>query len=53
METEDYICNECGSEFSITFDSGDKPTVCPFCSTSLEEDDSWDEDNDPYEDSED
>ena len=42
MENEDYICEQCEAEFSLIFDNEvGKPEYCPFCGSSLKEDE-WD-----------
>lgn len=57
MENEDFICENCETEFTLIYDKEtDKPEYCPFCGNSLEQDDDADwvhtesMDEEPYED---
>lgn len=54
MEEETFTCNECTVEFTIVHEVADgSPTVCPFCSASLQEEelDEWGAiEEEPYED---
>lgn len=57
MENEDFICENCETEFTLIYDKEtDKPEYCPFCGNSLEQDNdaNWvhteSMDEEPYED---
>jgi transcription initiation factor TFIIIB Brf1 subunit/transcription initiation factor TFIIB len=57
MEKE-ITCAVCETEFTIIHEEEDTPEYCPFCGNSLEEDlvdleEEWDENPNPYGDSED
>ena len=58
MEEETFTCNECAVEFTLVYDAIEQPQVCPFCASPLEEDlvdleEEWDENPNPYGDSDD
>lgn len=57
MENEDYICGSCGTEFTLIYEKqpDSRPEYCPFCAANLKDEDDldWNEDFDPYENSED
>lgn len=54
MEEETITCNECNVEFTIMYEAIEgSPTVCPFCASSLSEEDldEWESiEEEPYED---
>ena len=53
MEEADYLCEECGAEFTILSELEDPVQFCPFCGSELEydEDDEYQQELD-YDDEE-
>lgn len=45
MEEADFLCEECGAEFTIIAEGNDQVTFCPYCGSELE----YDEDEDDQE----
>lgn len=41
-----YTCGDCDAEFTIISHTGEKPEVCPFCGSDLENERRNDEDED-------
>lgn len=38
MENEDFICEQCETEFTLVHHMDDKPEYCPFCGNDLVQD---------------
>lgn len=44
MEEADFLCEECGAEFTILAENDDTVNFCPYCGSELE----YDEDDEDY-----